>query len=178
LRFSIRTCCAYDSFASLPLPLRASLASGSVVDACVSLPRFSPWKSTVGFFASSTGGFSSTGSSVRLKLLSEAHASISVPSTEKCKNADIHPRAKSKLLREHHLDKVPVSDLCEKYKLQPSVFYGWQRYWRARAWQARAARASPKSGLGGVCGELRSRLQSEGVWRRPRQGPCGPVRAR
>ncbi|MBZ5711697.1 transposase [Nannocystis pusilla] len=37
------------------------------------------------------------------------------------------PEQKSKILREHHLDKVPVSDLCEKYKLQPSVFYGWQR---------------------------------------------------
>lgn len=36
------------------------------------------------------------------------------------------PEQKSEMLREH-LEKVPVSDLCEKYKLQPSVFYGWQR---------------------------------------------------
>ena len=33
------------SLASLPLPLRWSLASGSVVEICVSLLRFSPWKS-------------------------------------------------------------------------------------------------------------------------------------
>jgi transposase-like protein len=25
------------------------------------------------------------------------------------------------------VDKVPVSDLCDEYKLQPSVFYTWQR---------------------------------------------------
>ena len=34
-----------QSLASLPLPLRNSLASGSVVEACVSLVRCSPWKS-------------------------------------------------------------------------------------------------------------------------------------
>ncbi|WAS91473.1 hypothetical protein [Nannocystis punicea] len=37
------------------------------------------------------------------------------------------PEQKPKILREHHLDKVPVSDLCEKYKLRPSVFYDRQR---------------------------------------------------
>lgn len=30
------------------------------------------------------------------------------------------------ILRRHLVDKVPVSDLCEEYKLQPSVLYGWQ----------------------------------------------------
>jgi transposase len=34
---------------------------------------------------------------------------------------------KATILRRHLSDKVPVSDLCEEYKLQPSVFYGWQR---------------------------------------------------
>ena len=34
-----------QSLASLPLPLRNSSASGSVVEACVSLVRCSPWKS-------------------------------------------------------------------------------------------------------------------------------------
>jgi transposase-like protein len=29
------------------------------------------------------------------------------------------------ILRRHLVDKVPVSDLCNEYKLQPSVFYGW-----------------------------------------------------
>ena len=29
------------------------------------------------------------------------------------------------ILQRHLVDKVPVSDLCNEYKLQPSVFYGW-----------------------------------------------------
>jgi transposase-like protein len=31
------------------------------------------------------------------------------------------------ILREHLVDKIPVSDVCEKNELQPSVFYQWQR---------------------------------------------------
>ncbi len=31
------------------------------------------------------------------------------------------------ILRRHLVDKVPVSDLCDEYRLQPSVFYQWQR---------------------------------------------------
>ncbi|MBE7449292.1 MAG: transposase [Kofleriaceae bacterium] len=31
------------------------------------------------------------------------------------------------ILREHLVDKTPVSDICEKNELQPSVFYQWQR---------------------------------------------------
>lgn len=31
------------------------------------------------------------------------------------------------ILRRHLVDKVPVSDLCDEYKLQPSLFYQWQR---------------------------------------------------
>jgi hypothetical protein len=42
------------SFASCP-PLVASRASGSVVDWCVSLLRFSPWNFTVGLPRSSGG---------------------------------------------------------------------------------------------------------------------------
>jgi transposase len=34
---------------------------------------------------------------------------------------------KAAILRRHLKDKVPVSDLCDEYKLQPSVFYGWQQ---------------------------------------------------
>src|SRR5262250_2013946 len=34
---------------------------------------------------------------------------------------------KAALLKRHHLEKVPVSDLCDEHKLQPSVFYTWQR---------------------------------------------------
>src|SRR5216117_4142355 len=31
------------------------------------------------------------------------------------------------ILRRHLLDKVPVSDLCDKQGLQPTVFYRWQK---------------------------------------------------
>jgi len=34
---------------------------------------------------------------------------------------------KAAALKKHHVDKVPVSDVCEELSLQPSVFYHWQR---------------------------------------------------
>lgn len=41
------------------------------------------------------------------------------------------PSQKAELLRQHHVDKVPISDLCDQNQLQPSVFYQWQR----RLWE-------------------------------------------
>lgn len=35
------------------------------------------------------------------------------------------PEQKAQLLRRHLVDKVPVSQLCDEHKLQPSVFYYW-----------------------------------------------------
>jgi transposase len=37
------------------------------------------------------------------------------------------PEEKATLLRRHHVDKVPVTTICEEAGLQPSVFYAWQR---------------------------------------------------
>ncbi len=34
---------------------------------------------------------------------------------------------KAALLKRHHVEKVPVSTVCDENKLQPSVFYHWQR---------------------------------------------------
>ena len=31
------------------------------------------------------------------------------------------------ILREHLVEHVPVSDLCEKHKLHPTLFYQWQK---------------------------------------------------
>ena len=31
------------------------------------------------------------------------------------------------ILKRHLVDKIAVSDLCEQYHIQPSVFYVWQR---------------------------------------------------
>jgi len=43
------------------------------------------------------------------------------------KRRHFDPEDKATILRRHLADKVPVSDLCDEYKLQPSVFYQWQR---------------------------------------------------
>lgn len=49
---------------------------------------------------------------------------------------------KAALLKRHHLEKVAVSTVCEENKLQPSVFYDWQRLLFANA--AEALEASKK----------------------------------
>lgn len=33
---------------------------------------------------------------------------------------------KAAIVRRHLADKVPVSDLCDEYKIAPSVYYRWQ----------------------------------------------------
>jgi transposase-like protein len=38
-----------------------------------------------------------------------------------------NPTEKVAILRRHLIEKVPVSDLCDQYQLQPTVFYAWQR---------------------------------------------------
>ncbi len=37
------------------------------------------------------------------------------------------PEQKVALLREHFLDKIPVSDLCEKHGIGVTLFYSWQK---------------------------------------------------
>ena len=34
---------------------------------------------------------------------------------------------KVRILREHLVEKVPVSDLCDRHGLSPNVFYRWQK---------------------------------------------------
>ena len=34
---------------------------------------------------------------------------------------------KVNIIRKHLLEKVPIQDLCEQHKLQPTVFYRWQK---------------------------------------------------
>lgn len=31
------------------------------------------------------------------------------------------------ILREHLLEGKPISEVCQKHQLQPTVFYGWQK---------------------------------------------------
>ncbi len=37
------------------------------------------------------------------------------------------PEQKATILRRHLADTVPVSDLCDEYHIQPTLFYLWQR---------------------------------------------------
>ena len=37
------------------------------------------------------------------------------------------PAEKVAILRCHLIDHVPVSDICDKYQLPPSIFYAWQK---------------------------------------------------
>lgn len=37
------------------------------------------------------------------------------------------PEEKVSILKKHLVEKEPVSDLCDKYNLQPTVFYRWQK---------------------------------------------------
>jgi transposase-like protein len=34
---------------------------------------------------------------------------------------------KMAILREHLIEQVPISEVCEKHGLQPAVFYTWQK---------------------------------------------------
>jgi len=43
---------------------------------------------------------------------------------------------KATIVRRHLEKKVSVSELCEEYKIQPSVFYSWQKQVFDRAAQA------------------------------------------
>ena len=42
------------------------------------------------------------------------------------------PEEKVSILKQHLVNGVPVSELCDEYQLQPTVFYRWQRQLFAR----------------------------------------------
>ena len=37
------------------------------------------------------------------------------------------PEKKVEILREHLKNKVPVSEVCEKYGIKPNLFYRWEK---------------------------------------------------
>ena len=37
------------------------------------------------------------------------------------------PEEKVSILRKHLVEGTPVSELCDQYQLQPTVFYRWQK---------------------------------------------------
>ena len=46
--------------------------------------------------------------------------------SEKKKRRRFTTEQKARILSEHLFDKTPISEVCEKYDLQPSVIYDWQ----------------------------------------------------
>ncbi|MCP5099538.1 MAG: transposase [Chloroflexi bacterium] len=47
--------------------------------------------------------------------------------SKKRKQKQYQPAQKVAIIREHLVEKVPVSDLCDKYGIHPSVYYRWQK---------------------------------------------------
>ena len=45
----------------------------------------------------------------------------------KKKRKQYRPEEKVAIVRKHLIEQVPVSDICEEYQLQPTVYYRWQR---------------------------------------------------
>ncbi len=45
----------------------------------------------------------------------------------KKKRKNYTPQEKVVILKKHLIDRIPVSDLCDQYNLQPTVFYSWQK---------------------------------------------------
>ncbi len=56
------------------------------------------------------------------------------------------------ILRQHLVEKVSVSEVCEAYQLQPTVFYRWQK-----AFFKNGAQAFEKRG-GGQTAKLKGRI--------------------
>ena len=69
---------------------------------------------------------------------------------------------KMAILREHLIEKTPISEVCEKHGLQPTVFYQWQKkLFEEGARVFDSGRSSP-AGSGGSSGS-----GSGGTARRP-----------
>lgn len=55
------------------------------------------------------------------------------------------PEQKIKVLRQHLLDKVPISEVCEKHQITPTQFYQWQKIFFENGAAAFAKTANPRA---------------------------------
>ncbi len=75
------------------------------------------------------------------------------------KRKQYRPEEKVAILRKHLVDKVAVSELCEEYKLQPTVFYRWQKAFFENGAQAfQKSRDGQTRKLKGRIAELEEKL--------------------
>ena len=54
------------------------------------------------------------------------------------------PEDKIKILRLHLLEKLPISEVCEKYQIIPTQFYQWQKTFFENGAAAFAKASSPR----------------------------------
>ena len=47
--------------------------------------------------------------------------------TKRRKQKQYRPEEKVAIVREHLIDKVSISDVCDKHGIHPSVYYRWQK---------------------------------------------------
>jgi transposase len=60
------------------------------------------------------------------------------------------PEEKVAILRRHLLEQVPISELCDKHGLQPTVFYRWQKEFFENGTAAFQPKGRPNHSGGGT----------------------------
>jgi transposase len=55
------------------------------------------------------------------------------------------PEDKVKMLRLHLLEKVPISEVCEKHQITPTQFYQWQKIFFENGASAFAKSSGPRA---------------------------------
>src|SRR5438045_4754426 len=55
------------------------------------------------------------------------------------------PEQKIKILRLHVLEKVPISEVCEKHQITPTQFYQWQKIFFENGASAFAKSSGPRA---------------------------------
>jgi len=48
-------------------------------------------------------------------------------STSRTRKPNFSAEQKVRIVRQHLLEKVPISELCDQHDIQPSQFYTWQK---------------------------------------------------
>ncbi len=61
------------------------------------------------------------------------------------KRHNYSPEEKVAILKKHLVEQVSVSDLCDQYQLQPTVFYQWQKQFFENGATAFTKDREPKS---------------------------------
>ena len=68
------------------------------------------------------------------------------------------------ILREHLIEKVPISDVCQKHGIQPTLFYQWQKRLfedGASVFDAQPASPHPRSAEARKIQFLQAKLQQK-----------------